>query len=244
MTHNGRFKAKAIVFDLFHTLVDPEDFRPEGFNRAYNIADVLGLDDKEKFAAWWRSNERERHLSKSKKVVEFVDDYLWANAGRRCSEAELAKINLISGHLQDAAILNPRPEVVAALTNLRQTGIRLALLSNADESEVMNWNRSPLSTLFHVACFSFEIGHSKPSKDAYTFVLNTLGIQAQDSLYVGDGGHDELRGAKEAGFGLVVFMKGFVSKNGIRTQRQMTESEEFADTSIMGLDELSGLLTN
>src|ERR1700694_625208 len=52
---DGKLKLEvhAIVFDLFHTLVDPEDFRPKDFRRADVAAEVVGLD-KERFAAYWK----------------------------------------------------------------------------------------------------------------------------------------------------------------------------------------------
>ena len=41
----GRQKTmRFIVFDLFHTLVDPEDFRPKDFHRAERIASLLQID--------------------------------------------------------------------------------------------------------------------------------------------------------------------------------------------------------
>jgi HAD superfamily hydrolase (TIGR01509 family) len=201
----------------------------------------LGLEDKDRFAIWWRGTESERHVNKTKKVVEFADDYLWSNTGRHCSKEELVKVNLICGQLQDLAILNPRHEVVASLRGLRDMNIRLGLLSNADESEVGNWGRSPISSFFQTACFSFEIGYSKPAKQAYTFALERLGAEPSATMFVGDGGHDELRGARNAGFGLVVFMKGLVSKNGIRKPEEIAVSESIADATIMGLDELPAL---
>jgi FMN phosphatase YigB (HAD superfamily) len=237
-----RFQVQSVVFDLFHTLVDFEPFRPEGFNRAYNIAELLRLEDKGKFAEWWWGTEPERHVSKSKKAAQFADDYLWENAGRHCSEEELARINLICGQLQDMAILNPLPEVVASLGNLRDNGVKLGLLSNADESEVGNWSKSPIAPFFQTACFSFEIGYSKPSPKAYSIVLDRLRAEAPSSVYVGDGGHGELGGARQAGFGLVVFMKGFVSRNGIRTPGELKESEDLADVAITDLSEIQGLL--
>jgi putative hydrolase of the HAD superfamily len=239
---NNNPQTRSIVFDLFYTLVNPEAFRPKGFNRAFKVAEVLGIEDKDGFASWWRGTEPERHVSKTKKVVEFADDYLWTNAGRHCSEEQLAEVNLICGKLQDLAILNPSQEVVTSLRDLRDRRIRLGLLSNADESEVGSWGRSPISNFFQVACFSFEIGHSKPAKEAYSLVLEKLGATPSSTMFVGDGGHDELRGARDAGFGLVVFMKGLVSKSGIRTPEELAVSEKAADTTIMGLDELPGLI--
>ena len=127
------FRVQSIIFDLFHTLVDPEDFRPKGFDRAYRIADILKFEDKAGFAEWWRGTEPERHVSKSKKMVEFVDDYARANLGRRCTAEEKAKINLICGQLQDIAIFNPRPEILAALGVLKARGTKLGLFQHGRE---------------------------------------------------------------------------------------------------------------
>jgi hypothetical protein len=41
----------------------------------------------------------------------------------------------------------------------------------------------------------------------FQFVLEKIGAEPSQSIFVGDGGGDELRGAKDAGFGLVVFAK-------------------------------------
>ena len=63
-----------------------EDFRPQGFNRAYRIVDLLRLEDKDKFAGMVeKGTDPERHVSKSKKVIEFVDDHASANLGRWCT---------------------------------------------------------------------------------------------------------------------------------------------------------------
>lgn len=42
------------------------------------------------------------------------------------------------------------------------------------------------------------------------------GVRAEDAIFVGDGASDELRGAREAGFGAVVFMRGLLTELGMR----------------------------
>jgi len=41
-----------VVFDLFHTLVDPEDFRPRDFDRLEQVSGVLGVA-LEPFRRFW-----------------------------------------------------------------------------------------------------------------------------------------------------------------------------------------------
>ena len=233
---------EAVVFDLFHTLVDPESYRPEGFRRAYVLAEALGVQDVEGFARWWKENEKDRHVHRSKKVADFVDDYLWETEGRRCTAGELEDVDRISGDLQDRAILNPAPDVLHALKDLKDSGLRLGLLSNIDEREARHWVRSPLAPLFDVVRFSFVMGYSKPSMEAYLSVLDGLGVPAARSVYVGDGGHEELSGAEKAGFGLVVFMKGFILRSGIRSPAIVRKQEREADFAIRGVGELRSLI--
>ena len=146
------------------------------------------------------------------------------------------------GRYQDIAILRPRPAVVSALRALRSKGMKLGLLSNCDEREFREWPHSLLAPLFDTVCPSYRIGYAKPSVRAYEIVLSTLETKASWSVFVGDGGSGELEGAKEAGFGQVVFMKGFVSKNGLRTPRELASLQQTADTSVDSLEELVLLL--
>ena len=231
-------KIEGIVFDLFHTLVDPEDFRPTDFKRTEKIADLFKLD-KEDFTKFWESNYRARYTSDSKKVVDYVEEYVTKTLGKPPSKQDLMLAELILGRYQDLAIEKPRPMVRGVLSSLRARGIKLGLLSNADEREARSWKGSSLATLFDSVCFSFEIGYMKPSKEAYSIALDRLGVLAQSCVYVGDGGEGELNGAKEAGFGVTVFMKGFVSRNGLRS---FEELKAFALASDYTIDSLADLL--
>lgn len=102
------------------------------------------------------------------------------------------------------ALLDPPEDTLSTLTALRNRGVRLGLLSNTHALEVRSWNRSPLASMFDVTAFSHEIGVCKPDPAAHLHVLGRLGVPARSAAYVGDGGSDELAGAREAGFGLVV----------------------------------------
>jgi HAD superfamily hydrolase (TIGR01509 family) len=241
-TSAGRFKVQSIVFDLFHTLVDPDVYRPDGFTRAHKIAELLQLEEVDDFVRWWREMEAQRHVNGSKKVVEYADDYLVKHVGRKCTPAELEQVSEIWGLMHDQALLRPRDDVISALGALRSRGVKLGLLSNIDEREAVNWRRSPLSSYFDVACLSCDTGYSKPSIEAYSLVLSKLRSAAEDAVYVGDGSHDELGGAKRAGFGRVVFMKGFLTRSKIREPEVIARRETLADATITNLNQLVALV--
>ena len=221
---------KAIVFDLWYTLICPEHHRPPGVRSIDLIPAVLNLDPGE-FAGHW-----EAHLpamySDPRPLREYIADYV-LGLGRTLSDAEYAAFDDVwSAH--DLALGSPRPQVVSALSRLATGGVRLGLLSNAHEREIRGWRSSPFSSFFDAASFSCHIGHAKPQIGAYRHVLEALSVRPEDALYIGDGGSDELRGARDMGFGTVVFMRGLLKELGLREAEyaRLTEQAHFVVDSV------------
>lgn len=232
---------RGVVFDLFHTLVDPEDFRPPGFVRAAFAAEGLGVDPQH-FTSYWRGTSSERLLTRIT-LKGILSNYV-ESEGLQVTSAKLDEIDREICAFQHRAIAEPREEVLEVLVQLRGLGLRLGLLSNTEEGEVRTWATSPLAAQFDSACMSFEIGFAKPEPEAFREVARCLGIPTQDCAFVGDGGSDELQGAKEAGFGLVVFMSGFVRSNGLRSESELSELAAHADVTIDSLQELVGVFAD
>jgi putative hydrolase of the HAD superfamily len=226
---------RGVVFDLFHTLVDPEDFRPKEFRRSEVVTEILGLD-RVKFLPYWESTMKQR-MTTPRPEIEYIRDFA-AGFGRKLSEEELREADWALGRYQDAALLNPRAEVTAALKVLKQQGFKMGVLSNTYERDAREWPHSPLAAFFDVASFSHETGLMKPEPGAYSRVLERLGVTPSLSIFVGDGGSQELEGAKESGFGCVIFMKRFVARNGLRSKEELEEADRQADFTVDSFDEL------
>jgi len=146
------FSPRGVVFDLFHTLVDPEDFRPAGFLRAAAVASTLRVAE-DRFTSFWSDTAQHRllgHVSPRESMMEFL-----AKEGL-AREKEFLRLVDEADHLlgrdQEAALLKPRPEVLEALALLRERGLRLGLLSNADKREIRRWRESPLGTVEPASC--------------------------------------------------------------------------------------------
>lgn len=231
---------KSVVFDLFHTIVDPEDFRPKSYRRADLVAQELNVDLRS-FSSYWSDSLARRNTARSQTIVKLIKDYLSLH-GKKFDEEIIAKVDLEMGRYQDMAILNPRPETVSGLETLAQRGMKLGLLSNCDEREIRRWPDSPLAQYFDAVCFSCDIGFTKPSPTAFTIVLERLGTSPREAVYVGDGGSNELEGARQAGFRLVVFMEGFVANNGLRNPSEIETFRRTADMVIRQVSELPKLL--
>jgi putative hydrolase of the HAD superfamily len=59
--------------------------------------------------------------------------------------------------------------------------------------------RSPLRNRLDAVVFSYELGVRKPDPRIYRHALDALGARPEDTLFVGDGGSDEHRGARAVG---------------------------------------------
>jgi len=98
----------------------------------------------------------------------------------------------------------PRPGSVDAIGKLRTGGVLVGVASNAGSDVVDSWPTTPLSSELDDVVFSAEVGRSKPDVDFFELVAQRLNVSLESSVFVGDGGDDELAGAERAGLGLVV----------------------------------------
>ena len=57
--------------------------------------------------------------------------------------------------------------------------------------------KSPLYNLFDEAIFSYEVGYLKPQAEIYQIALEKMNVNPEKSIFIGDGGSDELKGAKK-----------------------------------------------
>ena len=226
-----------MIFDLFHTLVNPEEFLPDSHLRADRIAVSLGLDVPE-FRSYWNASTPDRIRSRVPSVTERLVEYCReAKVPRHFSEVQNALDDACAPG--DAALTHPSLAVTGTLAALRHGGIRIGLLSNCDERESRAWVDSPLSRMVDAAGLSCDTGHLKPDREAYLDVLARLG--GRDPLrtvYVGDGEHQELRGAREAGIAITVLMRGYVAGTGYRSSADLLSLAQDADLIIDSLPEL------
>ncbi|MDA4112381.1 MAG: HAD hydrolase-like protein [Thaumarchaeota archaeon] len=240
MSAQKKSRGGSIVFDLFHTLVDPDELAPRDFQRTKKIAELFRLDAGS-FDKYWNDLSSARNTSKSKKSINLIEDFVVKNTGRPPTKGDLLVADTILGRYHDRSLQDPKSDVVSALHNLKFKGLRLGVLCNTDERQVAMWFRSPLSGLFDAACFSFEIGYQTPAREAYSTVLEKLGVPANASIYVGDDGA-VLKGAKDAGFAQVVFMEGFVSRDGTKTNDEIRNIETVADKTVQRISELEEMV--
>ena len=196
---------KAIVFDLFHTLTG---FESEWSDLPFTC-DVLGIDRR----IWngvittgsrWRlaGEERDQYRILSRLARE-IDPRISEETIRRACAIRTRRFG-------DA--LQRIPEAnVQTLKALRRAGFALGLVSNADATEVETWQHCPLAGLFDSEIFSCEVGHVKPEPEIFRKCIDALGREPGECWFAGDGGSNELIGAKQVGM-TTVFVSGVIAE--------------------------------
>ena len=179
-------------FDLFCTLTDTSPDMP------HEMA-LIGVTREE----WAQCYERpEFYENRARGLVTAPMDIcreLIANLGKTLDEAGEQEFLRRRVERFGHALLYVRPEALATLQALKVRGCKLCLVSNADAIDVLRWPDSPLAPLFDEAIFSCRVGMLKPEPGIYRLAAQRLGVAPEQCVFVGDGGSDELAGAKRVG---------------------------------------------
>jgi FMN phosphatase YigB (HAD superfamily) len=85
------------------------------------------------------------------------------------------------------------------VTTLARRGVGLAVISNGFEEDVLGWSHCSLSAEIRCTVFSCAERIAKPDSEIYQRALRRLGVDPATTVYIGDGGDDELGGAERAG---------------------------------------------
>jgi len=90
-------------------------------------------------------------------------------------------------------------QILTMIGALRSRNLRLGVISNGFAEDVAPWPACALASSFECAIFSCEVGLAKPDVEIYLEATRRLQVNVGDTWFIGDGLHDELRGAEQAG---------------------------------------------
>ena len=131
--------------------------------------------------AWWRA------------VVERV-----TRAAGGVPEFD-AYFDRLYAHYADAPAWRVYPEVPDVLAALRDRGLALAVVSNFDSRLSPLLDALGLAAFFDAVVCSGPAGAAKPDRAIFTRALATLGVEASETLHVGDSREADYDGARAAG---------------------------------------------
>ena len=185
---------QAIIFDLFETLVtewgrpkytareiaadlnvDLQPFRRE--REALGTAHFLG--EFPDFAQLLETILQRLDITRDKNLLEEI--------ARRREECKRKCFDVIE------------PKIIDMLQALKDSGCKLGLISNASPEEIGAFWDSGLPAYFDAIVMSCDVGMVKPDVKIYEHCLALLQADPANCLFIGDGGSNELDGAKAAG---------------------------------------------
>jgi putative hydrolase of the HAD superfamily len=177
---------RAVVFDLFETLVDYDEEKSWAFSVA--AAELLGREP-EGFHALWREGRPVRDSGPMRPYLASIG----------IEGGEVDRLLELRRRFSAELLRSPRDGVLETLGELRRRGIGTGLITVCSEDVVDVWQETPFAGVFDSEVFSCSCGYRKPDPRLYRRACDELGVAPAEALYVGDGSNDELGGAERVG---------------------------------------------
>lgn len=186
-------KCKAVIFDLFETLITEWGHKKYTKNE---MCSDLGIQ-RETFDLYWDDKERERYLG----TISFEDSirYVCDKCGKKIDESLLTGITEKRIKTKSTCFEYVTPDVFQLLNELKARGKQLTIISNCSSEEVKVIKQSKIYQYFDQVILSFEVKMQKPDCRIYEETANLLRVAVNECIFVGDGGSNELEGARMAG---------------------------------------------
>ncbi|MBN1161284.1 MAG: GNAT family N-acetyltransferase [Dehalococcoidales bacterium] len=188
-------KYKAVIFDLYGTLVDIFT-HGEYYNVMETMISILKAPHDEFLKLWFGTAER-RAIGVFRTLEENLR-YICRELNISVTEKQMAEASRIR-HDYVAKSLTPREGTIEVLAYLKSGGYKVGLVSNCSTEPPAIWPDTPFATIFDVTVFSSAAGVQKPDPRIYRMATDALGVKPEDCLYVGDGDSNELTGAAGVG---------------------------------------------
>ena len=224
-------KYKAVIFDLFGTLVG--NFSPGVYERAITeIASAVSAPGRD-FVQLWSDTSDERMMGTIQSpegIIRHVCQLLDIHP----TDAQIKLACEIRFSLTRRQ-MSIRPDAIAVLSQLKSSGYKTGLLTNCTAEAATIWKEMPLAPLVDVTVFSCLEGMQKPDPRIYELTTKRLGVMPRDSLFIADGMNRELAGAAQVGIHPVLINPP--SDDGYGLQR-----EEWDGPAISSLNEVLTLL--
>lgn len=183
---------KAVIFDMYETLITHYEC-PLYFSA--EMAEDAGIPA-EKFQELWRTTARDRTIGKMS-FGEIIQRILQEN--NMYSEERFQAIVDRRIWTKEETFRHLHEEIIPMLEKLKEKGILLGLISNCFSEEAEVIKKSILYPYFNTSCLSYEEGLQKPDSAIFQRCMERLQVQAEECLYVGDGGSGELEAAQKLG---------------------------------------------
>lgn len=241
---------RAVVFDLGGTLEDVHYDDAIRLDAARGIRALMiergldpGLAAPELHDAIRRGLDSYQRLREDTNV-ELPPERVWIDyifAGRRMPTDRLAETaeELMLYYENTAFKRALKPEAPAAVATLHRAGFRLAIISNVISRTLVpkNLDAYGLTRYFDPIITSAGMGIRKPHPRIFVDTARRMGLAPSVCVYVGDTISRDVVGAQQAGYGMTIQIKSFLTS---RSDRDSDTARP--DAVIKDLNEIEPLI--
>jgi putative hydrolase of the HAD superfamily len=229
-------KYKAVIFDLFGTLVDIFS-RQEYENIVAEMASILKTpyDD---FYKTWMQSAKMRTTGVFRTIEENLE-YICRELKVKviASQIEAARS---SRHNYVTRALTPRKDAIEVISSLKSAGFKIGLISNCSTEPPLIWPNTPFAPFFDTVLFSSVVGINKPDLRIFQRAVERLMVEPSKCVYIGDGGDNELAAAADIGMTPVLIRASH--EDSADALRPNDEIKDFAGPVISSLKEVLNLV--
>ncbi|MDA3839254.1 MAG: HAD-IA family hydrolase [Candidatus Delongbacteria bacterium] len=218
------------IFDFFHTLTEKES---KWGNWPWT-SDFLGID-REVWGEQLQFYSEDRLKGRITYAFDFMK-LLVMNLDPSISDEKIREVLVSRQKRFDYSVINIPNYVIETLKTMKAKGKKLGLITNADSMELAAWDECPIAELFDVTIHSCKVDMMKPEQQIYELCLKELGSSAQESVFVGDGGSNELIGARECLL-TTIMVEGVISE--FLPEKKLAKRKEYAEYIV---DTIDGIL--
>lgn len=183
---------KAVIFDMFETLVT--DYRSPLYFSKEMAADI-GVEV-EAFRKTWHAADEARTRG-DMTLGELVEKILRENG---CyTDALRDKVVKKRGEIKKMSFERFHRDIVPMLAAIKQKGLKIGIVSNCFSEEIDAIHHCPAAPYVDALILSYEVHLQKPDPAIFQACLSKLGVKAEECLFVGDGGSNELEATDKLG---------------------------------------------
>jgi putative hydrolase of the HAD superfamily len=192
-------KLRAVIFDLFGTLVDYFVAATGPMNAEMAAALEVPL---EPFKLHWGQASGLRIIGEFQTVEASIEHVCRLIDVAPTAEQMAKSVEIRLRYIRQA--LTPRPNAITTLAQLKRDGYKIGLLSNCSVEIPILWPETEFADLVESPVFSARVRLRKPDPRIYHLTCERLGVTPEGSLYVADGENHELAAATKVGLHAVL----------------------------------------
>ncbi|MGI2294225.1 HAD family hydrolase [Paenibacillus sp. GXUN7292] len=183
---------KAVLFDLDGTLLDRDTSLAFFIRDQYDRYSHLQVVDKDIFVQRFIELDNHGYVWKDKVYRQLIDEF---------SILEVEWTELLTDYLNGfKRHCVGFPNLMNMLTELRNSGMKIALISNGyGQFQYDNFKSLSISHLFDEVLISEWEGLRKPDPAIFIRALSKLGVEAAEALFVGDHPENDIRASRAVG---------------------------------------------